>query len=80
MLGPVHSNIYFARIAENTVADYCEAFVRMDENTLLADLTTQIHRNAEIATAKHAWVRRSLVCSFLGAVPWAASVMLLVKH
>lgn len=80
MLGPVQSNIYFARIAEKTVGDYCEAFAKMDENAFLADLTTQIHRNSEIATAKHAWVRKSLIWSFLGAVPWAASVMFLVKH
>lgn len=80
MLGPVQSNIYFARITENTVPDYCQAFAKMDEDAFLADLTTQIHRNAEIATAKHAWVRKSLIWSFLGSIPWTASVMLLVKH
>lgn len=80
VLGPVSSNIYFGRIAETEVSEYCHAFARMDDDAFLIDLTTQVHRNSEIATSKHAWVRKSLILSFLASVPWAVSVILLLKH
>ena len=79
MLGPVKSSIYFARIAEKTEADYAADFVQIDEQAFLSDLAIQIHRNAQIATAKHSWVRKSLLWSFLAAVPWIAAIALLVK-
>lgn len=78
--GPIESNIYFGRIAEKRLDEYNEAFCRLDDATFLTDLTSQIHRNAEIATAKHAWVRKSLVWSYLAALPWATSILLLVKR
>lgn len=80
MLGPVSSNIYFARIAERKTTDYSDAFMNMSDTEFLNDLTTQIHRNSEIANQKHAWVRKSLIWSFLAALPWAISIILLVKH
>jgi hypothetical protein len=79
MLGPVSSNIFFARIAEKPVHEFNDTFSRLDDSAFLSDLTTQIHRNAEIATAKHAWVRKSLTWSFLAAVPWAGAIAFLVK-
>lgn len=79
MLGPVNSMIFFARIAERPVADYVEQFAKTGEKDFLSDLTTQIHRNAQIAAAKHWWVRKSLVWSFLAAVPWIAAIALLIK-
>jgi len=78
--GPVASNIFFGRIAEKSVEEYNEAFCRLDEVAFLSDLTTQIHRNAEVATAKHAWVRKSLVWSYVAALPWAASILLMIKR
>lgn len=79
MLGPVKSMIFFARIKEQSVADYVTQFAKLGEHDLLEDLTTQIHRNAEIATEKHWWVRKSLIWSFLGAIPWGVGIILLVK-
>jgi hypothetical protein len=78
--GPVASNIYFGRIAEKSLEEYNEAFARLDDAALLSDLTTQVHRNAEIATAKHAWVRKSLIWSYVAALPWAASILILIKR
>jgi hypothetical protein len=78
--GPISSNIYFGRIAEKSLEEYNETFSRLDEGTFLVDLTSQIHRNAEIAAAKHAWVRKSLVWSYLAALPWATSILLMVKR
>lgn len=79
MLGPVSSNIFFARIAEQPIDQYCLTFERLTEAEFLFDLTTQIHRNAEIANAKHKWVRKSLIWSFLAAAPWAVAIANLVK-
>jgi hypothetical protein len=79
MLGPVKSMIFFARIKEQSCADYVAQFAQLNEQDLLSDLTVQIHRNAEIASEKHWWVRKSLIWSFLGAIPWVAAIALLVK-
>jgi hypothetical protein len=79
MLGPVSSLIFFSRISEMAGVDYSTAFRNMTESAFLDDLTTQIHRNSEIAAEKHAWVRRSLLWSFFGAIPWIAAVAMLVK-
>lgn len=79
MLGPVKSMIFFARIKEQSTVDYANQFTQLSDQDLLADLTTQIHRNAEIATEKHWWVRKSLIWSFLGAIPWCVALVLLVK-
>jgi Family of unknown function (DUF5706) len=79
MLGPVKSMIFFARVAEQQVADYVDQFAKMTEKDFLADLTTQIHRNSQIANEKHMWVRKALTWSFLAAIPWVVSICLLVK-
>lgn len=79
MLGPVKSMIFFARIADKKEADYVDEFAKMTEKEFLTDLTTQIHRNSKIATEKHLWVRKALIWSFLAAIPWVASICLLVK-
>jgi len=52
---------------------------QLTEKQLLDDLARQIHRNAEIAFDKHSWVRKSLLWSFWGAIPWASAIALLVK-
>jgi len=79
MLGPVKSMIYFARIVERTEADFVDQFAKIAEEDFLVDLNTQIHRNAQIAATKHAWVRKSLIWSFFAAAPWLAAIGLLVK-
>lgn len=79
MLGPVHSMIFFARVAERSEADYVAQFSKLDSANFLADLAAQIHRNSQIATSKHWWVRKSLIWLFLGSIPWLISVALLVR-
>ncbi len=66
-------------IKEQSIADYVDQFARLNEHDLMTDLATQIHRNAEIATEKHWWVRKSLIASFLGVIPWGMAIVLLVK-
>lgn len=79
MLGPIDSMIFFARIKEKSAADYVDEFIKVSDERLLADLVAQIHRNAEIATEKHWWVRKSLIWSFLGTIPWIVAISLLIK-
>lgn len=79
MLGPVHSLIFFGRIVERSESDYSLAFTTMTPEAFLRDLTVQIHRNSQIANSKHLWVRKSLSWSFVGGIPWIASVLLLIK-
>lgn len=77
--GPTDSLIFFGRIAEIDAASYHKHVRQATDEELLADWANQIHRNAEIARDKHTWVRKSMVWSFLAAVPWIAAIALLVK-
>lgn len=77
--GPAQSLLYFGRVAELSRADYLARLKSASDEALLDDWAEQIHRNAEIAKVKHIWVTRSVVWSFLAAIPWAIAVSLLVR-
>ncbi len=77
--GPKDSLLFFGRIAGMDATSYRERVRQATDEQLLADCADQIHRNAEIACDKYAWVRKSMMCSFLAAVPWIAAISLLVK-
>jgi len=77
--GPLQSLIFFVRIKEHTIEEYVKNIERLTEKQLLDDLARQIHRNAQIAGDKHSWVRKSLLWSFWGAIPWAVAIVMLVK-
>ena len=77
--GPLQSLIFFARIQEHSIEDYVNKVERLTEKQLLDDLARQIHRNARIACDKHSWVRKSLLWSFWGAIPWALAIVMFVK-
>lgn len=79
MKGPSQSLIFFGKIAERNESEFVEEFSTVSAKDLFTDLTRQIHRNAQIAARKHYWVRRSLICSFVSAIPWIASIALLGK-
>ncbi len=79
MLGPVHSMIYFGRIAERTESVFVEEFSKTSEKAFLDDIVTQIYRNSQIASAKHLWVRASMKWLFFSLVPWLVSIAMLVK-
>lgn len=79
LAGPPESMIYFGKVAERNGSDFVEAFTKLTDENFLSDLTTQIHRNAQIAQDKHRWVRKSLIWSFLSVAPCVISMALLVK-
>lgn len=76
--GPIRSNIYFGRIASTSLVNFNHSFETLTDEALLQDLTTQIHRNAEIARLKHAWVLSSLEWTFSSAIPWTVAILLLM--
>ncbi|WP_234196796.1 Pycsar system effector family protein [Pseudacidovorax sp. NFM-22] len=74
------SGLYFGQIAEiRNSADFADAHRLKTQQQLLDDWLRQVHRNAQIATLKHSWVRKSLIFSFLGAACWVGAVAILVK-
>lgn len=77
-LGPVKSLVFFGRVAEVKCEDYVYAFEKTSDDDFLKDLTTQIHRNAEIARDKHDHVGKAMMISFIGALSWVAAIGLLV--
>ena len=77
--GPRTSLIYFGGIAKNSAADFASQFRSATDAQLLDDTAAQIHRNAEIARDKYAWVRAATLWSFLFALPWMAAIACLVK-
>lgn len=74
------SGLFFGQVADfRSASDFAEAHKRKTPIEILDDWLHQVHRNAEIAKVKHSWVRKALVCSFLGAACWVAAVLMLVE-
>jgi Family of unknown function (DUF5706) len=77
--GPPKSLVFFGRIAPLEEADFIDRFKKATTLQLLDDWTAQIHRNAQIARDKFAWVRKSMYWSFLSVAPWFTAIIILLK-
>ncbi|MCO4879026.1 Pycsar system effector family protein [Paraburkholderia caribensis] len=77
--GPASSLLFFGRIAGLTQDEFHRKFVTSTDKQFLRDWTAQIHRNSEIATKKHSWVRRALWCSFVSTIPWVVAIGFFVQ-
>lgn len=77
--GPTRSLLFFAPVAALECLTYREQFKGATDEALLDDWTTQIHRNSQIACDKYTWVRKAMLWSFFGSMPWLAAVGMLVK-
>lgn len=75
--GPKKSLIFFGGIAQRDGKQFTEAVSLLNHESYLADLSTQCHRNAEIAHSKFIWIRRALISLYLSVVPWAIAIFLL---
>ena len=75
--GPTDSLIYCGGIAERTHDQFGDALCDMSSASYTADLVSQCHRNAEIATAKFLWVQRALRCLYASVAPWTLSLWVL---
>ncbi len=75
--GPDRSLLFFGKVRALSGPDYIQSLQVVTDETLLADYSAQIYRNAEIANDKHDWVGKSVMISFLSAIPWLAAIGLL---
>lgn len=77
--GPEKSLVFFGRISNLDVVEYVTQFRNATDIELLDDWSAQIHRNAQIATTKYAWVRKSMFWSFFSLIPWLPAIIMLLK-
>lgn len=77
--GPDTSYLFFGKIAKVSGAHYATEFKMASEDAFLSDLIDQIHRNAEIASEKFAWVRHAISWSFISLPIWALAVACLLR-
>ena len=75
--GPDNSLLFFGRVQAFSELDYSHRFKSATDDDLLADWTAQIHRNAKIASAKHNWVAKAVMVSFMSALPWLVAIGLI---
>lgn len=75
--GPVSSLLFFGKVRALSEPDFTYRFKMATDDDLLADYSAQIHRNAEIASAKHDWVGKAVMVSFMSAIPWLSAIGLL---
>lgn len=76
---PMHSLIFFGCIAELDRSEYRQKFEAASENDLLFDLTSQIHRNAEIAYEKYRCIHRAMRLAVCFSLVWVVALTFLVK-
>lgn len=75
--GPASSLLFFGKVRALSEPDFTNRFKKATDDDLLADYSAQIHRNAEIASAKHDWVGKAVMVSFMSAIPWLSAIGLL---
>lgn len=78
LTGPAKSLVFFGCVGLLDQPEYIEQFKRATDTQLLEDWASQIHRNAQIACNKFAWVRASMSWSFLSVLPWFAAISTLL--
>lgn len=76
---PNQSAIYFGTISERSIADYVQFLHAITSVDIANDLSQQVYRNAQIAAAKHKWVRLAVLISFTGTIPWGVAIIALVR-
>jgi Family of unknown function (DUF5706) len=77
--GPARSLLFFGRVGPCADSEYIQNFKTVTDADLLEDWTAQIHRNAQIACEKFAWVSKAMWWSFLSLLPWFAAIITLLN-
>jgi hypothetical protein len=77
MKGPQDSLIYFKGIASKDKKVFQEEVYSLEEIEYLNDLSSQCHRNAEIATIKFRWVTRAMITLYISITPWLFAIYFL---
>ncbi|WP_417277099.1 Pycsar system effector family protein [Castellaniella sp.] len=78
--GPARSLLFFGRVGPRADAEYIDDFKMATDADFLEDWTAQIHRNAQIACDKFAWVRKSMWWSFLSVPSWFPAIITLLNN
>lgn len=77
--GPKLSVIFFGGVAGRPIDEYRKDLIALDEEAYLEDLIEQCHINAEIASTKYAWVKRSSVALYVALPLWVAAAYILFR-
>jgi hypothetical protein len=75
--GPKGSVVYFSGINDKELDQFRTAIDALDEESLISDVTAQVHVNAQIASKKFSWVRKSVGCLFASLLPWATALLMI---
>ena len=74
--GPKTSQIFFGSISSRTREQYSEEISQLDEAQYKADLISQIHVNASIATSKFSSVKYAMIFWYVSLVPLTLFVVI----
>lgn len=77
--GPLKSLLFFGCVGKYDPNEYIDIFKKSSDDDLLEDWLLQIHRNAEIACDKFAWVRAGMLWSFVSVIPWLSAIIAMLK-
>ncbi|MEX1014917.1 MAG: Pycsar system effector family protein [Candidatus Paceibacterota bacterium] len=77
--GPKMSLIYFFGILERSFDEYKKDIHNLNEEEYIEDLMSQCYRNAEIAKQKYLWIKNSMICLYLAAIPWLITISFLIN-
>lgn len=72
---PNGSLIYFGDIGKLDLEEYKSRLGSMTKANYANDLIVQCHRNAQIASIKYSWIKRSMTFVFLSFLPWSLSII-----
>lgn len=74
--GPTDSRIFFGSVGKRKAADYAAGFLAQSKSDYLDDLLAQIHRNAEIVSAKFKHIKIAFISTVVAVPLWAATLIL----
>lgn len=73
--GPKGSLVYFGGIEAMEPDQFKKAVSSLTDDRYIDDLSSQCHRNAQVAAKKYAWIQRAMACLFLASAPWAITLL-----
>lgn len=79
LTGPTDSLIFFGGIASRTRADFAATSISRGQSGYLDDLTSQCHRNSEIALSKYRRIRYATLALIIGVWPWLAAIFYVIR-
>lgn len=74
--GPKTSQIFFGSISSRPLKEFSEEISQLDEAQYKADLISQIHVNAKIATSKFSSVKYAMIFWYVSLVPLTLFVVI----